>query len=134
MAEKKEATKKPIYKKWWFWAIAFVLIISCVVTLILAVPQKKEKEYISPEKLSSNIEKQRQDAIQQQKESTIKIVEATKEAVIAYKDLHGDYPAKLNDIDGWDDNWDVVEYYYNGVDIPTIYYYSDGEKVGESVE
>ncbi len=131
MADKAE--KKPIYTVWWFWAIVVVVITSCAIALILSIPKEKGKEYMSPDELSSQIEKNRQSAVEQQRESTLKIVEATKEAVIAYKELNGHYPSKLTDIDGWNEN-DTVTYSYDGVNTPTVSYYLDGSLKEEPVE
>ena len=88
---------------------------------------------MSPDELSSQIEKNRQSAVEQQRESTLKIVEATKEAVIAYKELNGHYPSKLTDIEGWSEN-DTITYSYDGVNIPTVSYYLDGSLKEEPVE
>lgn len=131
MTEKKE--ERPIYKMWWFWAIVAVLIVACVAIIIVAMPTKKEKEYIAPDELSSKIEKDRQDAIAQQRASTLEIVKATKEAVVAYKELNGYYPASLSDIPDWPETG-AVTYSYNEAGVPTLSYYLDGELVEEPVE
>lgn len=131
MADKAE--KKPIYAVWWFWVIVAVIIVSCVVALIMSMPKEKEKEYMSPDELSSQIEKNKQSAVEQQREATLSIVSSTKDALKAYKDQYGYYPSKLTDMQDWPET-DAVEYVYDGTGTPALRYYLDGEQVEEPVE
>ena len=129
----KKTERTPIYKLWWFWVIVVAIIAACVVAIVLALPKEKEKEYMSSDDLSAKIEKDRQAAIEQQKEATRNIVKATKEAVLAYKELKGYYPTELTDMEGWTES-SAVTYNYDGVNTPTLSYYLDGEKVEEPIE
>ena len=131
---KKANERKPIYMEWWFWSIVAAVVIASIIILVLSIPRKKEKEYMSPEELSAKIEKDKQNAIKGERESIIEIVKATKKGLEAYKELYGFYPSKLSDMgDAWKDDG-TVTYSYDGVSSPVIYYYLDGKKIEETIE
>ena len=125
-------SKKPIYKKWWFWAIAIIVVLSWIINSADEEQTNEQTQEVNSEQEEQTDEPQVEKEESEQEQSIEKVIELNEEITSV------DYTVKLQRVKVKDDILTIVFDWENQSDWDPAHFellgYVQVEQNGEALE